>query len=426
MEDVPVAQAFRGATFSVDLDYALESLKGAYSNKAHVVARLKKSPLFTPGKDFVFLKPDSIKRKYFLTESCLQKLLSSSGKIVKHGVSKRSAKRAGQMLESLSKRQQHLAEAVKQASTAGVQQQSIIVEEHFRECGNSEQELEGGLVQLLKQGGDHHKHLSASVAQAKEDARILQEKLKQKNEQLKQKNEQLRKLWKERDKLRDDMKQLRVLAGSALDTFDKGKRGMWTRRSLQCGQEFTWPTAAVAAKLDAAVRKEEGSETVVCKTRKYRLVESEHRAIKVRSGGENEEVSLGAGLVTCEALNEGDVLFFFDGRWFFGEAEIVNSLGPMVLADGQANQEWRYCLELVGSGLPTGHGIVIDGRPEQYGNIAGYVNSCVNVPGATANVAYRPFSGKHPLNGHARFVVMLAIRDIAPGEELFASYDPFC
>jgi hypothetical protein len=165
---------------------------------------------------------------------------------------------------------------------------------------------------------------------------------------------------------------------------------------------------------------------VLCKPRTFRLVESEHYAFKAMPGGKRKKVSLGAGLVTCEDLKEGDVLFFYDGRWFFGEAEVVDALGPMQLAHGIFNAEWSYCLELVGSGLPGGHGIVIDGRPDLYGNIAGYINSCKNVPGATANVAYRPYCGKHPLNGHTRFVVMLVTRDTVAGEELLALYDPFC
>jgi hypothetical protein len=252
MEDVCIADAFKRARFFVDLDDALESLRGSYSNKAHVVARLQTSPLFELGKDYIISKPPLSKHKYFLSVSCIARLRSERGKILREASPKHSSKGVqtdSQRQESELSIMQQLIAAVKEASRAGVQQKGFALEERCRDSGILEQELASSLVEILKQGDGRQERLSASLAKAKEDARLLQHKVKQKNEQL-------RKVWKERDQLKADLKQLRASAGEKLDNFDRCKRGMWHKKPLQCGKEFRWPSAAVAAKLDDAVRRE--------------------------------------------------------------------------------------------------------------------------------------------------------------------------
>jgi hypothetical protein len=86
MEDLPIVAAFKSANFSIDLDDALHLLRNSYSSKAHVVARLKNAALFEQGKDFITSKPPLSKHKYFLTVSCLERLSSHRGVIVKNSV----------------------------------------------------------------------------------------------------------------------------------------------------------------------------------------------------------------------------------------------------------------------------------------------------------------------------------------------------
>ncbi|GAQ92454.1 hypothetical protein KFL_010170030 [Klebsormidium nitens] len=68
----------RSADFPIDLDDCLDILKGLYSRKNHVVARLQ-TAFFEPGKDYIVSKVPLSKHKYFLTPSCLVRLTAQRG-----------------------------------------------------------------------------------------------------------------------------------------------------------------------------------------------------------------------------------------------------------------------------------------------------------------------------------------------------------
>lgn len=101
------------------------------------------------------------------------------------------------------------------------------------------------------------------------------------------------------------------------------------------------------------------------------------------------------------------------------------SLGLEFLVGGAFSATWSYVLEIVASKRDLRHRIVLDGHADKYGNVAGYINSCSGVvdPSMTQNVEYHLKKGESPLSGRRKYILVVAIRDIDRGEELFSNYD---
>jgi hypothetical protein len=274
------------------------------------------------------------------------------------------------------------------------------------ECSLRESELTKRLVGVLRYMDQRQERQAAAVAKSKEQLRVEREKRQEQSRVVQQ-------LRAEKRELAEELKRLRI-GGEGLD---RAKRGLLSeKKRLQVGQEFAWPTKSFALKLDAAMREHLQEERQLCRPRRFKLTESTHVAHLVERG-KRRAVSLGLGLVACEPLKANDALFVYDGQWYFGEEAIREGLGSQRKADGSANRDWAYCLE------PMHHaGVIIDGSPTTYGNVAGYINSSRGVPSATTSCVFTPI--KSITTELPRTVVMVVTSDVEPGCEIFADYEP--
>jgi hypothetical protein len=270
------------------------------------------------------------------------------------------------------------------------------------ECSLRESEVAKRLIRVLRDMDQRQERQAAAVAKSKE--RLLAKREEQ--------GRVVQQLRAEKRELTEELKQLRFGGGR----LDRAKRGLLPEnKGLQVGQEFVWPTKSFASKLDAAMQEHMQKERELCRPRRFKLVTSEHVAC-VGEGGKRRAVRLGLGLVACEPLKVNDALFVYDGRWYFGEEAIREGMGPQREADGRANRDWAYCLEPLHKA-----GVIIDGHPS-YGNVAGYINSSRNVTTAATNCAFTPV--RSLITELPRTVVIVVTREVEPGCELFADYEP--
>jgi hypothetical protein len=172
-----------------------------------------------------------------------------------------------------------------------------------------DQELQECLLDLLSKTEQRDTEL-----QQKKGKELESQLVEQEGKMMRLREEALN-LRQERDRLEAELIETRLLVDGGVDMdFNRSDRGtLPVNQVLIMDVPFQFPSASVAAKLDRALQKASASGRVLCKPREYKLVQSVH-SVAIKSGAKKQLVSLGRGLVTCQKLQKGDVLFTYDGR----------------------------------------------------------------------------------------------------------------